>query len=187
MTSGSRHLADQAADDNPDLDNLIDETITVWQPYSADPLTREDARQIMQNVTAYFDMLLRWAAEDRERAEQELGQAARAALRPWGRRPPGPRATIWGLAGPVVPVRRIAMRRNTEIEAAIREASSRQAVLYARVSSKEQEREGYSIPAQEGLLRGYALEHGLDIVREFDEVETAKDTGRSKFTEMLAG
>ena len=79
------------------------------------------------------------------------------------------------------------MTRNTEIEAAIREASSRQAVLCARVSSKEQEREGYSIPAQEDLLRGYALEHGLDIVREFDDVETAKDTGRSKFTEMLAG
>ena len=82
MTSGARHLATQAAraaDDNPDLDNLIDETITVWQPYSADPLTREDARQIMQNVTAYFDMLLKWAAEDRERAEREPGQAARAA------------------------------------------------------------------------------------------------------------
>ena len=82
MTSGSRHKAAQAAhasDDNSDLDNLIDETISVWQPYSADLLTREDARQIMQNVTAYFDMLLRWAAEDRERAEQEPGQAARAA------------------------------------------------------------------------------------------------------------
>lgn len=29
-------------------------------------------------------------------------------------------------------------------------------VLYARVSSKEQEREGYSIPAQLELLRNYA-------------------------------
>ena len=59
MTSGSGHLAAKAADDNPDLDN--GEAITVWQPYGADPLTREDARQ-----TAYLDMLLRWAAEGGE-------------------------------------------------------------------------------------------------------------------------
>src|SRR5437879_1565723 len=32
------------------------------------------------------------------------------------------------------------------------------AVLYARVSSKDQEKEGYSIPAQETLLREYATE-----------------------------
>jgi hypothetical protein len=30
------------------------------------------------------------------------------------------------------------------------------AVVYARVSSKDQEREGFSIPAQTQLLRGYA-------------------------------
>lgn len=30
------------------------------------------------------------------------------------------------------------------------------AVIYARVSSKDQEREGYSIPAQLKLLREYA-------------------------------
>ena len=77
-------------------------------------------------------------------------------------------------------------RRSTKFEDALREASPNQAVMYARVSSKEQEREGYSIPAQERLLRAYALEHGLEIVREFDDVETAKDTGRTKFAEMLA-
>ena len=33
---------------------------------------------------------------------------------------------------------------------------SRAAVLYARVSSKDQEREGFSIPAQLDLLRSYA-------------------------------
>ena len=31
------------------------------------------------------------------------------------------------------------------------------AVIYARVSSKEQEREGFSIPAQLKLLRDYAV------------------------------
>ena len=33
----------------------------------------------------------------------------------------------------------------------------REGVVYARVSSKEQEKEGFSIPAQLKLLRDYAL------------------------------
>ena len=60
------------------------------------------------------------------------------------------------------------------------------AVLYARVSSKDQEREGFSIPAQEKLLRQYAREHGLTIEREYVDVETAKETGRAGFGAMLA-
>jgi DNA invertase Pin-like site-specific DNA recombinase len=60
------------------------------------------------------------------------------------------------------------------------------AVLYARVSSKEQEKDGFSIPAQQKLLRQYALDNGVFIVREFTDVETAKRSGRSGFTEMLA-
>ena len=58
-------------------------------------------------------------------------------------------------------------------------------VLYARVSSKEQEREGYSIEAQVKLLRSCAAERGLQIAREFREAESAKSTGRAKFNEML--
>jgi len=61
-----------------------------------------------------------------------------------------------------------------------------QAVLYARVSSKEQEKEGFSIPAQQRLLREYALEKGFVIPREFIDVETAKQSGRAAFAEMLA-
>lgn len=60
-----------------------------------------------------------------------------------------------------------------------------QAVVYARVSSKEQEREGYSIPSQLKLLREYALQHDLEITREFVDVETAKQAGRGNFGEML--
>ena len=62
---------------------------------------------------------------------------------------------------------------------------SSKAVLYARVSSKEQEREGYSIPAQCKLLRSYARRHDYQIVREFIDVETAKQSGRTYFTEMI--
>src|SRR5579883_964128 len=51
------------------------------------------------------------------------------------------------------------------------------AVLYARVSSKDQEREGFSIPAQLQLLRGYAASRGLTVLKEFVDVETAKQAG----------
>ena len=37
----------------------------------------------------------------------------------------------------------------------------RRAVLYARVSSKEQEKEGFSIPAQLKLLKDYAAREGV--------------------------
>jgi DNA invertase Pin-like site-specific DNA recombinase len=61
-----------------------------------------------------------------------------------------------------------------------------QCVLYAQVSLREQEREGYSIPAQEKLLREYAVSNGMTIAREFVDVETAKVTGRTGFNEMLS-
>jgi site-specific DNA recombinase len=59
------------------------------------------------------------------------------------------------------------------------------AVLYARVSSKEQEKDGFSIPAQQKLLRQYALDHGIGVAHEFTDVETAKRSGRTGFGEML--
>jgi site-specific DNA recombinase len=59
------------------------------------------------------------------------------------------------------------------------------AVIYARVSSKEQEKEGFSIPAQLKLLRGSAAEHRLTVVEEFVDVETAKRSGRPGFTAMV--
>jgi len=64
--------------------------------------------------------------------------------------------------------------------------AEREAVFYARVSSKEQEKEGFSIPAQRRLLRDYATKRSLRIVREFADVETAKRSGRTGFREMLA-
>ena len=59
------------------------------------------------------------------------------------------------------------------------------AVIYARVSSREQEREGYSIPAQLKLLQEYARQRGLKVVREFVDVESAKNPGRREFGNML--
>src|ERR1039457_3113236 len=48
------------------------------------------------------------------------------------------------------------------------------AVLYARVSSKEQE-QGYSIPAQQELLRPYAAQRSIPIDQEFLDVGDCKD------------
>jgi site-specific DNA recombinase len=61
----------------------------------------------------------------------------------------------------------------------------KQAVIYARVSSKEQEKEGFSIPAQLKLLHEYALERGFCVIKEFIDVETAKAAGRLQFGEMV--
>ncbi len=58
-------------------------------------------------------------------------------------------------------------------------------VIYARVSSKEQEREGFSIDAQLRLLHEYAVKHGYLVDKEFIDSETAKSTGRTSFNEMV--
>src|SRR5215831_8572788 len=61
-----------------------------------------------------------------------------------------------------------------------------QAVIYARVSSKEQEKEGFSIPAQMKLLKDYAAAQGFAVTQEYVDVETAKQIGRAAFGEMVA-
>lgn len=58
-------------------------------------------------------------------------------------------------------------------------------VIYARVSSREQEQEGYSIPAQLKLLNDYAIKNSYKVVKEFIDVETAKRAGRENFNLMI--
>jgi site-specific DNA recombinase len=61
----------------------------------------------------------------------------------------------------------------------------KQAVIYARVSSKEQEKEGFSIPAQLKLLKEYSAANGFAVAQEYIDIETAKQTGRAAFGEMV--
>src|SRR5436305_13598452 len=61
----------------------------------------------------------------------------------------------------------------------------RKAVVYARVSSKEQEKEGFSIPAQLKLLKEYASAQRSAVTQEYVDVEAAKQTGRAAFGEMV--
>jgi hypothetical protein len=41
-------------------DNLIDRTREVWKPRLGCDLSREDARQIAENVTGFFAILAEW-------------------------------------------------------------------------------------------------------------------------------
>lgn len=75
-------------------------------------------------------------------------------------------------------------KKNTHVEE-LSAVSRPRVVTYARVSSKEQEKEGFSIPAQQKLLQGYAETNRFHIVQEFVDVETAKQTGRANFELMV--
>ncbi|ABF42963.1 Recombinase [Candidatus Koribacter versatilis Ellin345] len=59
------------------------------------------------------------------------------------------------------------------------------AVIYARVSSREQQQEGFSIQSQQRSCRAYATKNGFRITREFIDVESAKQSGRKHFGEMV--
>lgn len=60
------------------------------------------------------------------------------------------------------------------------------AIILARVSSRSQEEEGYSLDAQLKLLRAYCTSNNLIVVKEFRITETAsKQQGRVIFHEMV--
>ena len=60
-------------------------------------------------------------------------------------------------------------------------------VIYARVSSKEQEETGYSLPAQEKLITEYSVRKELEIDKLFSIAESASGAKQRKvFTDMMA-
>ena len=66
-------------------------------------------------------------------------------------------------------------------------SSELKAVILARVSSKSQEDEGYSLDSQLKLLRNYCESRGLIIDKEFKIAETAsKEQSRKVFQEMMS-
>ncbi len=58
------------------------------------------------------------------------------------------------------------------------------AVVYCRVSTKEQE-SNLSLPVQEKTCRDYCVEKGWEVLRVFKDAESAKTTNRTQFLEML--
>ena len=59
------------------------------------------------------------------------------------------------------------------------------AILYARVSSRDQQIEGFSIPAQLKILHEYASVNNFVVMHELTDVETAKKEGRTGFNKMI--
>jgi len=58
---------------------------------------------------------------------------------------------------------------------------------YVRVSTQRQGQTGTSIAEQMSAIDSYALRHGLNIIRRFEERETAAKTGRPVFLDLLKG
>jgi hypothetical protein len=44
--------------------HFIERTLKVWQPRTVKVLTAEQARQIAENTTGFFNLLVRWEAEE---------------------------------------------------------------------------------------------------------------------------
>ena len=59
-------------------DQLLDQTLQVWQPRAARALTREDARQIVANFTGFFQILSEWRAAELREEEKDLSSFPRA-------------------------------------------------------------------------------------------------------------
>ena len=66
------HEAGGHVDECADLE-LVGATIAIWQPRAARELSREDARQIVENITGFFAILAEWS-----RAEMPVPQRRQA-------------------------------------------------------------------------------------------------------------
>jgi hypothetical protein len=57
-------------------DNLIDRTRQVWQPRLGRDLNRENARQIVANMTGFFSVLAEWSRAERPTPANDPGVPA---------------------------------------------------------------------------------------------------------------
>jgi hypothetical protein len=57
--------------------DFIEQTIDIWQKRTDRRLTREDGREIIENITGFFTILQEW-----ERKERTVGYAKRAVSAP---------------------------------------------------------------------------------------------------------
>ena len=59
----------------PANDNLIDRTIETWQPRLERDLSREDVRQIVENVTGFFSILAEWSRTEMPEPANDTGKS----------------------------------------------------------------------------------------------------------------
>ena len=55
-------------------DNLIDRTRDLWQSRLGCDLSREDARQIAENVTGFFALLAKWSRAETPAPANDTGK-----------------------------------------------------------------------------------------------------------------
>ena len=77
------------------------------------------------------------------------------------------------------------MRQNRALTVIPEVVPATTAVIYIRVSSKEQEQEGFSLDAQLKFLNDYARSHGITVLHTYMDVESAKAAGRTEFGQMV--
>ena len=63
---------DRAEKERGVKNKFIEWTISVWQSRSRQKLTSEDIRQITENTTGFFRILLEWEAKERALREREF-------------------------------------------------------------------------------------------------------------------
>ena len=58
-------------------------------------------------------------------------------------------------------------------------------VIYTRVSTDEQRRQGFSLQEQERSLRSFAERMGMEIIGHYQDDYSAKDFNRPQFKKFL--
>lgn len=77
-------------------------------------------------------------------------------------------------------------KRRLEKSVSVSQKCSNKGVIIYRVSSMGQAKDGWSLPAQRKYLHEHAKKHNIEIVKEFEEKESARKTGRKIFNEMIS-
>jgi hypothetical protein len=62
--------------------DLIDQTIAIWQPRTERRLTREDGREIIENIAGFFTILQEWERKERAAQPADLPAGRRARRDP---------------------------------------------------------------------------------------------------------
>jgi hypothetical protein len=60
-------------------DEAIEETRRFWEAYTGQPVSEEDAREIIHNLAAFFDLLDKWDRETRGAPSPGRAQAGEGA------------------------------------------------------------------------------------------------------------
>ena len=175
--------------------DYLDATRAFWRARTDKHLTREDAREMAHDLLGFFTVLREWSIAETERKTRHHPVGSGPARRPLRMVVKHRLQTIYPHEAELHCIDRPSLIQSGRRETAMTRKSnalkaqtpgSNRAVVYARVSSKEQEKEGFSIPAQLKLLKEYAAANGFAVAQEYIDVETAKQTGRAAFGEMVA-